>query len=248
MTIAKDSNADAAFSQMFPKGLDMCELDARMHQLFGNREGNKFSPSWADLQRYTDILKSEVEELEKGVNEQDFVEVLDGLGDILTVLHGLANLAGVDIREVWMRVFESNLTKFCRNAGEMEATLEKYKNQGVSVEAGGVFPFAYVTTSEAQVVNGRQVPKGKFLKCIRFTEPDFSDLLSSEYKGTRSLVGMLDSFDVPLQHRLRSMLTGAKPRQASERILLQLESQGMLSPVSQPSNAKPTPRVRDILR
>lgn len=177
---------DSAFQLMFSTGRDNFDRDVRMQQLFGNPMGNKFDPDWAYLKQQFDIFYSEVEEMrDDGIAARNFTELLDGIGDAQTVLYAICNAAGVDIRQVHDAVHKSNLTKFCRNEKDLNDTIAHYAAQGVNVASFGEFPFVCVRTVGENVVKGKPVPEGKFLKCIHYQEPDFSEVMKPYDEATR---------------------------------------------------------------
>lgn len=72
----------------------------------------------------------------------------------------------------------SNRTKFCATQEEVDATVEKYSDLGVSVYVDGEFPMKRVKVTVDQVdINGKDGYRcNKMLKCVKFQEPVFIDL------------------------------------------------------------------------
>lgn len=95
--------------------------------------------------------------------------------------HALVNTAleaalyfGLNLVDDMNSVYESNMTKFCRDLGEIERTIAKYRDIGVTVVPTGEFPRAYVVADrEQEDINGKTYPAGKFLKGVGFSEPAF---------------------------------------------------------------------------
>lgn len=103
---------------------------------------------------------------------------------------------GFDPRKVYDEVHASNMSKTCANLGEVLETLSKYEENyslkyvGGDDDLTGRFLEAqpesdlmiqqvagvYVVKANRDIVmNGKPVKAGKFLKGIKFKEPDFSD-------------------------------------------------------------------------
>ena len=58
------------------------------------------------------LIKEEFEETEKAFDEEDLVEVADGLADMVWVIMGMCNSAGIDFDKIWQEVKSSNMSKF----------------------------------------------------------------------------------------------------------------------------------------
>lgn len=176
----------------FNPSLTPFERDERMNTLFGNPKGNKHYIPWQKVAMKLKVLASELAETCRAAGLQvsiDFgdtlgppnlVKFLDGLGDANTVLNGVAHFAGVDLDAIHWAVLTSNLSKFCKNQEELEATVAKYQAIGVEVAPGGKFPFAYVKSAKDQMIGDDPCPAGKFLKGVGFKEPDFTEIMAPE--------------------------------------------------------------------
>lgn len=210
--------ADSLTRAMFPSRLRGYQLDARMNVLFGNPSGNKFKPDWGRLALQFRILEHEFEETrDDGILAQDVNGLLDGIGDMLTVIYGLAHFLGVDADSVHNAVHLSNITKYCRTEEELAYTVKKYEGQGIAVRTGGVFPFAYVQTAKEQEIKGQLVPEGKFLKSVNFKEPDFSYVMRP-YPEAWNAAEATSCLDLPQQHYegLQDALKESKQNSATE--------------------------------
>lgn len=102
---------------------------------------------------------------------------------------------GFDPRKVYDEVHASNMSKTCANLGEVLETLRKYEEKHSLKYVGGddmtgrfleaqpesdlmvqqVAGVYVVKANRDIVMNGKPVKVGKFLKGIKFKEPDFSD-------------------------------------------------------------------------
>jgi predicted HAD superfamily Cof-like phosphohydrolase len=63
-------------------------------------------------QLYMNLIKEEFEETAKAFDEEDLVEVADGLADMVWVIMGMCNSMGIDFDKIWEEVKSSNMSKF----------------------------------------------------------------------------------------------------------------------------------------
>ena len=61
---------------------------------------------------YMNLIKEEFEETLKAFNEDDLVELADGLADMVWVIMGMCNSTGINFDKVWTEVRASNMSKF----------------------------------------------------------------------------------------------------------------------------------------
>ena len=69
-----------------------------------------FSTEKINLLRIS-LIKEELEELEKAINENNIVEVADALTDILYVAYGAGHAFGINLDKCFNEVEESNMSK-----------------------------------------------------------------------------------------------------------------------------------------
>jgi len=69
-----------------------------------------FSTEKINLLRIS-LIKEELEELEKAINENNIVEVADALTDILYVAYGAGHAFGINLDKCFNEVQESNMSK-----------------------------------------------------------------------------------------------------------------------------------------
>lgn len=62
-------------------------------------------------QLYMDLIQEEFNETWEAFNNNDLVEVADGLADMVWVIMGLANTVGITFEDVWREVRASNMSK-----------------------------------------------------------------------------------------------------------------------------------------
>ena len=63
-------------------------------------------------QLYMNLIKEEFEETAKAFDEEDLVEVADGLADMVWVIMGMCNSVGIDFDKICEEVKSSNMSKF----------------------------------------------------------------------------------------------------------------------------------------
>ena len=57
------------------------------------------------------LIKEEIAETLEAIDNEDLVEIADGIADSIVVLLGTAVSYGIDIRPVWEEVHKTNMTK-----------------------------------------------------------------------------------------------------------------------------------------
>ena len=63
-------------------------------------------------QLYMNLIEEEFNETLNAFIEDDLVELADGLADMVWVIMGMCNSAGIDFDKVWKEVKSSNMSKF----------------------------------------------------------------------------------------------------------------------------------------
>ena len=63
-------------------------------------------------QLYMNLIKEEFEETAKAFDDEDLIEVADGLADMVWVIMGMCNSVGIDFDRIWEEVKSSNMSKF----------------------------------------------------------------------------------------------------------------------------------------
>lgn len=143
---------------------------------FNSIAGKDNLVSQQDLLEQGELINEESFETFTGLENNEPVEVLDGLVDTYVVLDGmrqkLENL-GFDIEEAMYRVAQNNLTKFIDTREQAEDTKRHYLNQGVHtiIEYNQIYQ-KYAIKNKA----------GKIMKPVGFKSVDLSDLVPSELR------------------------------------------------------------------
>ena len=63
-------------------------------------------------QLYMNLIEEEFNETLNAFIENDLIEVADGLADMVWVIMGMCNSAGIDFDKIWKEVKSSNMSKF----------------------------------------------------------------------------------------------------------------------------------------
>ena len=81
-------------------------------QTFGQevKERNEF-PNENTIQLRYELIKEELEELNKAIKDKDMKEVADALTDILYVTYGAGHAFGIDLDKCFNEVQQSNMSK-----------------------------------------------------------------------------------------------------------------------------------------
>jgi len=83
---------------------------------FGQEVKNEasFATDQINQLRY-DLIKEELEELKKAIDEKNLLEAADALTDILYVTYGAGHAFGIDLDKCFNEVQESNMSKLGKN-------------------------------------------------------------------------------------------------------------------------------------
>lgn len=142
-----------------------------------NLEDTFYTNVYNDIKGLIDTLVSSIQ------NKADYATVMSDTQRIDTYLFALCEFYGINIKLSIDRVTQSNMSKLCKNDKEAEETLKFYRDKGVDVYAKASplmqedgTPYIVVYSSKEQTVNDKVYRAHKFLKCVRWFEPDLSDL------------------------------------------------------------------------
>ena len=118
------------------------------------------------------LIEEEFKELKHAINERDFTEVRDAIGDILYVVYGAAASFGIDADKDYDIIHKSNMTKLCKNEEEAIKTVEWYEKE----YAEGNSPYdspAYRLSDDNIHYIVYNKTTGKILKSINYTPVKF---------------------------------------------------------------------------
>lgn len=117
------------------------------------------------------LIDEELKELKKGVHEHDMTEVIDGIGDLLYVVYGMAAAFGIDADNIFNIVHESNMSKFCKTEEEAYKTVQSYQELYNTGKSSYDSP-TYKLHNGKYVVYNKST--NKILKSINFFPPKFN--------------------------------------------------------------------------
>lgn len=174
---------------------------AAMNIAFGNPVGDPANIDWGRVRKQCLNIPDELGELlialgaaPAGVRKSiailkantvfekapDVEEVRDALCDVNVFAGGGQHMIGVDGDADMNAVLDGIMTRFCRDAVELQATLDHWSANGVSqTYIEGEFPKMVVKSAEDQL----DAPKGKFLKSVGYRKPVFAQLTVAENKA-----------------------------------------------------------------
>ena len=72
------------------------------------------------------LIIEEVNELKEAIDNHDFTEVIDALGDIKYVVDGAAASFGIDLDKAFDLIHKSNMSKLCKTENEAKETVKWY--------------------------------------------------------------------------------------------------------------------------
>lgn len=125
-----------------------------------------------DLNNQLLLIKEEVDEIAKGIREDNEVEILDGAVDTLFVVLGFIQklkMAGFLTYEAMQRVAKNNLTKFPKDTKTVLKSIEHYREQGINCTA------EYNEEFDCYVIRDQN---DKVRKPLGYTSVDISDCVN----------------------------------------------------------------------
>ena len=132
----------------------------------GNNPPKKGSPEWYDvLKNQVSYLIEEVMEIDKAIDEEDPLEILDGMADVQFVLDGLIYLSQMKHREAVKKVCSNNDLKFTTSPKEaLDWATDIRDNKGIkcvieTTELDGVKYFCVKRLEDGKVMKPSNFPK-----------------------------------------------------------------------------------------
>lgn len=119
------------------------------------------------------LIIEEVNELKEAIENHDFVEVIDALGDIKYVVDGAAASFGIDLDKAFDLIHISNMSKLCKTEDEAKETVEWYLKNDKRYDTPS---YRKSENEEYYVVFNEST--GKILKSINYDPVKFDSLLS----------------------------------------------------------------------
>ena len=152
------------------------EAVSLFNEMIQNLPASSSNPKWDQLEAQFGLIQEELNEIQQAIQEKNYIELRDGIADVLVTTYGLAYRAGIDANEDMKIVHESNMSKFCKSTDEALRTKAKYEKIGVKVsyrnQANGMI--AVVSLENQTGADGKKYPMGKLLKSVNYFEPQFN--------------------------------------------------------------------------
>ena len=143
--------------------------------MFNRIGGNlKREPTIDNLVSQFKVLESEVKELKEGLDNKDYVEILDGAIDITVVIFGFIQILekmNFDVEKAMERVAVNNLSKFVRDIQDAIKSRDKYMREGKSV---------HIEYDSIHNLYGLKNDAGKIRKPHNFVPVELSDFVPTK--------------------------------------------------------------------
>lgn len=178
--------------------LTMFELVSRMNTAFGNPKGDPKKINGSMLMKQVGThekgnVHSELKEFTHALGLGDVNGIRDSLCDIMVFVLGAFHRMGIDADRDMTSVVTALYSRFCRDPEHLLLTQTHYAHMGVGYYTEGEFPTKCLKSLHDQyVLNGKvyllaeneampmgavlEYPKGKFLKAVGYTQPEFYEL------------------------------------------------------------------------
>lgn len=154
-----------------------------MNTAFGNPKGDPRHIDWKRVTSQCKNIASEFIELMGGLGFEATVDlkpngspvsienVRDALCDIHVFAYGAHHFLGLDADADMDVVIDAVFTRFCKNKGQLAATMKHFDELGIKYYVEGIFPTICLKSAEDQMMP--EYPKGKFLKAVGYSTPVF---------------------------------------------------------------------------
>lgn len=145
---------------------------SKMNVAFGNPKGDPNNIDWYRLEKQCKNILGEYKELLEALEAKNLDGVRDALCDINVFSLGAHHFMGIDVEADMDAVIDALMTRFCKDAVDLDATKAKYDALGIEYYVEGAFPCVCLKSAKDQDdIHGEHFPKGKFLKSASFSQP-----------------------------------------------------------------------------
>lgn len=164
-------------------------------------------PELAEVQSQLKVIMCEVKELLDNWEKRDLIGMRDDIPDVLFTVYGLGYLMGFPSDMDLDLVCDSQYSKFDRTLEDAALTKAKYEALGIEVyqttrnlgspEDQGSLYIVTRSSKDQKDTDGKDYPKDKWLKSVKFKEPVFSNMAVTvlrDNKGAEDraeLIGLL---------------------------------------------------------
>ena len=140
--------------------------------VFDKPQLNIFKENPELVKRRLDLIIEEVDELKHAIEQHNFTEVIDALGDIKYVVDGAAASFGINLDKAFDLIHISNMSKLCETEEEAFQTVEFYKKYERRYDTP---TYRLSDDGKKYVVYNKST--GKILKSINYKPVKFDSLL-----------------------------------------------------------------------
>lgn len=157
-----------------------------LNSMFKIEQTSSENTDWEILESQLSIIEEEFEELKKAVKTKDWHELKDAMGDVLVTTYGMGYRTRVDCDQLMTRISYSNFSKVCKTQQEVDLTVKYYTDMGCKVYVdettlNGDVVWAIKsaekqTYTDSSTGEEKTIPAHKFLKCVKWEEPDLTNV------------------------------------------------------------------------
>ena len=128
-------------------------------------------------QEHYDFCTKKMNELQNALLcEKNTEQAQIALNEFVSQLYNVPESSKFNIYEDLLEITISSLGKICETLELAEQTLKAYQEKGYVVHIEKADNGYVILVSEDCMVNGKHIPKGKFLKSLKYIEVVFSDV------------------------------------------------------------------------
>ncbi len=139
---------------------------------FDTPQTNIFTENPKLVKLRLDLITEEVSELKEAIDNHDFTEVIDALGDILYVVEGAGSSFGINLDKAFDLIHKSNMSKLCLTEEEAQKTVKWYLENETRYDSP-----SYRLSNDEKYYVVYNKSTGKILKSINYKPVKFDSLL-----------------------------------------------------------------------
>lgn len=125
-------------------------------------------------QQHYDFCTAKLKKLQKALQVENNIDSAQiALNEYISELYNVPEFTKFNVDDDLLEITISSLGKICENYELAEKTLKAYQEKGYIVHIEQSDNGYIILVSQDCVVNGKFIPKGKFLKSLNFIEVEF---------------------------------------------------------------------------
>lgn len=130
-----------------------------------------------NYQQHYDLCTSKLTKLQNALLIEKNIELAqEALNEYISELYNVPVFTQFNVDDDLLEITISSLGKVCENLDLAEKTLKAYQERGYVVHIEQSEHGYIILVSEDCVVNGKIIPKGKFLKSLDFVDVEFTNV------------------------------------------------------------------------